>query len=132
MLLIGLTAIALGIIVLAVREGLLGVPEMFITGNGSSQTILRWYRARCDALLPQPWLISISIWWYRFFMLAWALWLGASLIRWLRGGWENFSHGGIFRKSPPKAPKPSPGPPPLPSRSRARNSVAADCYVQET
>ena len=42
-LLIGLTAIALGIIVLAVREGLLGVPEMFITGNGSSQTILRWY-----------------------------------------------------------------------------------------
>ncbi len=42
-LLAGLTAIALGIIVVAVREGLLGTPEMFITGNGSSQTILRWF-----------------------------------------------------------------------------------------
>ncbi len=111
------TALALGTILLAVREGLLGIPEMFITGNGSRQTVLRWYQARCDTILPQPWLLSISIWWYRFFMLAWALWLGAALIRWLRGGWDNFSSGGIFRKPPP-TPKPDPTtPPPLPAKS---------------
>jgi len=90
---------------------------MFITGNGSSQTILRWYQARCDSLLPRPWLLSISIWWYKFFMLAWALWLGAALIRWLRRGWDNFSSGGIFRKSPKPAPKPAPEPPPLPTKA---------------
>ena len=97
---------------IAVREGLLGIPEMFIVGNGSRQTLLRWYQARSEPTLPQPWLLSISIWWYRFFMLAWALWLGAALIRWLRRGWDNFSSGGIFRKSPPKPPKPAPQPPP--------------------
>ena len=90
---------------------------MFITGNGSSQTILRWYQARCEALLPQPWLLSISIWWYRFFMLAWALWLGASLIRWLRWGWGDFSSGGIFRKPAKRAPKPAPASPPLPKQA---------------
>src|SRR5262249_30322716 len=110
--LIGATAVALGTIVLAVREGLLGIPEMFIVGNGSRQTLLRWYQARSETTLPQPWLLSISIWWYRFFMLAWALWLGVALLRWLKRGWENFSSGGIFKKSPPK---PKPEPPPAPS-----------------
>src|SRR5262249_21751033 len=111
--LIGATVIALFVIVAAVREGLLGIPVMFIIGNGSQQTVLRWYQARSDATLPQPWLLSISIWWYRFFMLASALWLRGSLLRWLRRGWENFSRGGIFKKSPPK-PTSTP-PPPLPT-----------------
>jgi len=31
-------------------------------------------------------------------MLAWALWLAASLIRWLRWAWEQFSTGGCFRR----------------------------------
>lgn len=109
-LLIALSAGALGILLVAVGEGLLGRPEMFITGNGSSQTVLRWFQARCDALLPQPGCLSISIWWYRFLMLAWALWLAAALIRWLRWGWQHFSSGGFFRKKP-KAPV---VPPPLP------------------
>jgi hypothetical protein len=109
-LLILLTAGALGILVVAVGEGLLGSPEMFISGNGSSHTFLRWFQARCDALLPQPGCLSISIWWYRFLMLAWALWLAAALIRWLRWGWQHFSSGGFFHKKT-KAPA---APPPLP------------------
>ena len=107
---IGLTITAIGILFTAVGEGLLGDPKMFITGNGSTPTTLRWFQARCENLLPRPGCVSMSIWWFRFFMLAWALWIAASLIRWLRTGWTNFSSGGFFRREP-KAPV---VPPPLP------------------
>jgi hypothetical protein len=96
-LLVGLTAVALGILLFAVGEGLLGSPEMFITGNGSTRTVLRWYQDRSAPLLPIPASDSISIWWFRFLMLVWALWLAAALIRWLRSGWQHFSAGGCFR-----------------------------------
>jgi hypothetical protein len=111
--LIGLTALALGILIYAVSAGLLGNPEMFIRGNGSTRTALRWFQARADGLLPQPECLSISIWWYRLLMLAWALWLAAALIGWLRWGWGNFSKGGIFRHSP----KEKAAPPPLPKEA---------------
>ncbi|MFZ4682763.1 MAG: hypothetical protein ACOYMS_09690, partial [Terrimicrobiaceae bacterium] len=86
------------IFVAVVAEGLLGNPEMFIQGNGSSRTILRWYQPRCENALPQPGCWTVSIWWFRILMLAWALWLAASLIRWLRWAWEQFSTGGCFRR----------------------------------
>ena len=63
--LIVLTAAALIIFVAVVAQGLLGNPEMFIVGNGSSRTLLRWYQARSDVILPRPGCISVSIWWYR-------------------------------------------------------------------
>lgn len=104
---IGVTAVALGILIFAVGAGLLGNPEMFITGNGSTRSALRWYQARTDLSLPSVGCVSISIWWYRLLMLVWALWLAAALIRWLRLGWTNFSNGGFFKsdeevtKTPP-------------------------------
>ena len=110
--LMGLTVAAMLTLLAAVGEGLLGNPKMFITGNGSSRTVLRWFQARSEALLPRPGCLSISIWWYRLLMLAWALWLAASLIRWLRWGWGNFSEGGFFRRQP--RPTPDPLPPPIP------------------
>ena len=115
---IGLTAGALGILIYAVGAGLLGNPEMFISGNGSSRTVLRWFQARSETLLPQPGCHSISIWWYRLSMLVWALWLAASLIRWLRTGWKNFSSGGFFRHPV----KESAVPPPLPPHASAPTS----------
>lgn len=96
--LILLTPITLGVLISVVAEGLLGNPDMFILGNGSSSSLLNWYQARSGTLLPNPGCYTISIWWYRFFMLAWALWLAASLIRWLRWGWTQFGTGGYFRK----------------------------------
>jgi hypothetical protein len=39
---------------------------------------------------------------YRGAMLAWALWLAVSLLRWLRWGWISFSEGGIWKSAPPK------------------------------
>jgi hypothetical protein len=111
--LIILTAGALAVFVAVVAEGLLGDPEMFILGNGSNRTLLRWYQASSDAMLPRPSCISISIWWYRFLMLAWALWLAASLIRWLRWAWQQFSGGGCFRRMGRKALTP----PPIPTQT---------------
>ncbi len=114
LVLIGLTVAALGILLFAVHAGLLGDPEMFITGNGSSRTMLRWFLPRSGPLLPQPGCLSISIWWYRLAMLAWALWLAAALLRWLRWGWQNFSSGGLFHKM--RKPKPAAEPPPMPAQ----------------
>ena len=115
-LLIGLTVAMLGIVIAVVGEGLLGNPEMFISGNGSARSYLNWYQARVGPTLPQPGTFSVSIWWYRFLMLLWALWLAASLIRWLQMGWKHFSHGGIFRPKmkPAQASQKAPEPPPIP------------------
>lgn len=119
--LIVLTLVVIGIFVAIVAEGLLGSPEMFIRGNDSTRTLLRWYEARCDGVLPQPRCFSVSIWWYRLLMLLWALWLAAALIRWLLWGWRQFSSGGCFRRkvtSPtPEASVPPLVPPPLPRSS---------------
>ncbi|HSI11020.1 MAG TPA: hypothetical protein VK961_03200, partial [Chthoniobacter sp.] len=96
-LLIPLTFAALAILVAAVGEGLLGRPEMFIVGNDSTQTVLHWFKARSDGQLPHCECLSISTWWYRLFMLVWALWLALALIRWLQRGWKSFGTGGYFR-----------------------------------
>jgi len=108
--LIALTAAALGVFVAVVAEGLLGNPEMFLAGNGSTRSALRWYQARCAEALPQPGCVSVSIWWFRLFMLVWALWLAAALIRWLRLAWVRFSTGSCFRRG---TKKPAAVPPPL-------------------
>jgi hypothetical protein len=108
-LLVGVTVVALGVFIAVVGQGLLGRPEMFLSGNGSTRSALIWYAAEAEDLLPDPGCISVSIWWYRFAMLAWALWLAVSLLRWLAWGWKQFSEGGCFR-----AMKPKPTPPPIP------------------
>jgi len=108
-LLIALTATALGIFIAVVAEGLLGSPEMFIIGNGSTRTALQWYLARCESVLPEVGCFSISIWWYRLLMLVWALWLAAALIGWLRWAWTQFSSGGVFHRTA----RASATPPPL-------------------
>lgn len=116
--LVALTAGALGILVTAVGEGLLGQPEMFIAGDNSSRSSLQWFQALSDPLLPQPGCITVSIWWYRFLMLAWALWLARALLRWLLIGWDHFTRGGIMRPwrqpSPVPATAASSTPPPPP------------------
>lgn len=122
-ILILLTLLAIGIFIGIASSGLLGDPEMYITGNGSSDSRLVWYEARTPGDLPQPGYASISVWWYRLAMLLWALWLAAALVRWLRLGWKNSSQGGHFRKSPEK-PKPV-VPPKLPEGANGSQSEAA-------
>lgn len=102
--LILLTPFAFGVLIAVVATGLLGNPDMFVLGNDSTRSTLNWYQARCGTHLPEPGCFTVSIWWYRFLMLAWALWLASALIRWLRWGWTQFSSGGYFRKKQPATP----------------------------
>ena len=92
--LVFVTFTALGILIVVVGAGLLGNPEMFVIGNGSSQTYLRWFQPRAELKLPEPTIVSISVWYYRLLMLFWALWLAFALLRWLTTGWKHFTHGG--------------------------------------
>ncbi len=98
------TLAALGGLFEAVRNGLLGQPEMQVMGNGSHAYALRWYQDRARDLLPQAAVLSVSIWFYKLLMLAWALWLAFALLGWARWGWESTAAGGLWRpiKSPPK------------------------------
>ncbi|NCY24999.1 MAG: hypothetical protein EBX37_09065 [Alphaproteobacteria bacterium] len=80
-----------------IRQGLLGSPDMRIQGGGSSSYYLQWYQDIAASLLPQPGVLSLPIYCYRAFMLAWALWLAFALVRWLQWGWKCFSAGGYWK-----------------------------------
>jgi hypothetical protein len=95
-----LTLLALVMLFGAVKQGLLGLPEMQITGNGSSAWDLNWYQDRSESMLPQAWVLSVPLWVYRGLMLAWALWLAFALLRWLRWGWGCFSAGTLWKPKP--------------------------------
>jgi len=93
----GLTLLALGGLFFGVQHGLLGTPDMQISGNGSSGHMLRWYQDRIAAALPEAKVYSVPVWFYRVLMLGWALWLAFALLRWLRWGWECFATHGVWR-----------------------------------
>lgn len=93
-----LTVIALVVLMFVVGAGLLGHPDMFIIGNGSSRLVLRWFEPRSGPELPTPAIVSVSVWYYRLLMLFWALWLAGSLLRWLARGWKQFTKGGAWRR----------------------------------
>ena len=84
----------------AVANGLLGSPDMQIVGNGSNSYQLKWYQDRASALLPQPDIISVPIWVYRVLMLAWAMWLAMSLLKWIQWCWKSLNACGFWRSSP--------------------------------
>jgi hypothetical protein len=116
-MLAGATLFALWGLFASIRQGLLGLPEMQIAGNGSTSLLLQWYQDRAGETLPRPWVLSVPLIVYRLAMLAWALWLAQALLRWLRWGWGCFSEGGLWR--PLRGNRP-PVPPPLPTGATAR------------
>ncbi|HMK74341.1 MAG TPA: hypothetical protein VK454_13430, partial [Myxococcaceae bacterium] len=110
----GLAVISLMILFAAVRQGLLGAPDMQVQGNASTAVHLRWYQDRTSGELPRPWLLSVPLLVYRLAMLAWALWLVTALLRWLRWGASAATAGGLWRRMrmPRQAPKAPPTAPP--------------------
>jgi len=103
-----MTFLALACLLFVIQRGLLGSPDMQIGGNGSSGHTLNWYQDRNDIVLPAAWVFSLPILSYRILMLAWAMWLAFSLLRWIRWGWDCFSTGGFWKKRVlPKNIKPS-------------------------
>ena len=89
---------AMGGLWTSIERGLLGIPDMQIQGNESSDFILRWTQDRVEAMMPSAWVLSVHIFVFKGLMLLWALWLAYSLIlKWLPWAWSCFSDGGIFK-----------------------------------
>ena len=92
-----MTLVALGSLVAAIPNGLLGSPDMRVVGAGSHGGLLEWFHDRVDQALPRPVVISVSIWFYKAAMLAWALWLSFALTRWVRWAWDAFGANGLWQ-----------------------------------
>ncbi|MCC4115682.1 hypothetical protein LLG90_10015 [Aromatoleum toluclasticum] len=90
------TLLAASALLSALRQGLLGYPEMLVTGNDSSAFSLRWYLDRLDGTTPSVEFFSIPVFAYRLMMLGWALWLAISLTGWVRWAWTCVSAGGSY------------------------------------
>ena len=81
----------------AIPNGLIGTPDMGITGNGSSQYALNWFVDRGVGELQSAWFVSLPIWVYRVLMLVWSLWLVVYILRWLKWAWAAFTQDGHWR-----------------------------------
>jgi hypothetical protein len=103
------TLSSLAILVFAVEQGLLGgSPDMQITGNQSSAFDLNWYQDRSPSTLPQATAVSVPLIAYRLLMLLWSFWLAASLLNWLKWGWNCYVANGLWNKKvEPEKAKPS-------------------------
>jgi hypothetical protein len=93
-----LTSVAVGSLVFSgIRGSLLASPDMGVQGSGSYGSHFSWFLDRSASVLPQPQVISLPMWCYRALMFAWALWLVFALLKWLRGAWQAWKAGGIWR-----------------------------------
>lgn len=101
------TVVMLVVLFGAVHQGLLDHPEMHVEGNGSHGRQLVWFADRTPAELPTPLAASVPLFAYRLLMLAWALWLAASLVGWLRWAWSGYGQGGLWKKLVPREPTPA-------------------------
>ncbi len=113
-----LSGIAMAAMIAAIGQGLLGSPDMSITGNNSYnnsyQSILNWYQDSSGPVLPVAGILSISVFFYRLAMLLWALWIAFYMIHILKWVWECFSKPVFWQPSYPRVRRPPhPGPPPL-------------------
>lgn len=94
------TLAALAVLFMALQVGLLGSPDMLVTGNGSYDRTLIWYQDRIVGEAPAAWAFSLPMWLYRTLMLLWALWLAAAVLKWVRWGWQQAGTGGFWRRGP--------------------------------
>jgi hypothetical protein len=92
------TIVALGAIVSSLPYGLLGTPDMQVTGYHSFGNSLSWFADRSESVLPTAAAWSAPMWIYKVLILAWALWLSFALLRWLPWVWQCFSSQGFWRK----------------------------------
>ena len=98
-----LTLLSVLFLFVAVQQGLLGSPDMQITGNQSNALNLNWDQDHSVAQLPTAVVVSVPVMLYRLLMLGWSLWMALSLLDWLRWGWDCFASGGIWKKKLPQS-----------------------------
>jgi len=105
-----LAAVAVAALVFSgVRYGLLAAPDMGVAGPDSSAGTFSWFVDRTSATLPRQMVLSLPMWVYRAAMFAWALWIAAALVRWLRFSWRAWNARGYWRGGAPVRPRPSAG-----------------------
>jgi hypothetical protein len=96
-------ALVLGLLVsivtvtIAVSDGLVRMPDMWIAGNNVSASGLAWYQDRVGNPLAQPSVLSLPPWTYRVLVMAWTLWLGLAAIRWSGWVWGCLKQHGLWR-----------------------------------
>ena len=95
-----LTLLAMVGLIGAVGFGLLGHPDMQISGNNSHAMTLKWYADQSTRQLPTATVISAPMWLYRALMLAWSLWLAFALLGWLKWAWQCFLSDGFWQQIP--------------------------------
>jgi hypothetical protein len=99
------TLVAAICLVSSVYSGLAVQPDMQVEGNGSNNSQLVWFVDRAVDTLPTPWALSVPLFIWKLIMLAWALWLAWSVVKWAPWAFGRWSHEGIW-KSAPTPPKP--------------------------
>jgi hypothetical protein len=108
LLLGALGVVAVVAVVGAVPGGLLAHPDMGIKGDTAAG--LAWFLDRTSDVLPRTGVLSVSLWWYKIAMLAWALWLSFALTRWVKWAWQVYSRDGLWRRMPRKPAVPAAAP----------------------
>ena len=98
-----LTLAALAALVTTLPDGLLGTPDMHVTGASSAGNSLNWFASHSESLLPVAAAWSVPLWIYQALILAWALWLSFALLRWLPWVWQCFSVDGLWRRRQPSS-----------------------------
>ena len=93
----GITIIALYNVVMVLPQGLLGTPDMHVTGHNSHAGVLSWFADRSESVLPVAMVVTVPMWIYKVLILVWALWLSFALLRWLPWVWRCFSSQGFWR-----------------------------------
>lgn len=107
--LIGYSFVFLIVLTAAVYQGLVSSPDMEVVGAGSHGHRLIWVSDRSAGSFAPVGAFSLSIWVWRAFMLAWALWLSRSLIVWLRWAWTEMQVGSFWIANPARGRMPEPG-----------------------
>jgi len=97
-------------LLMAIPYGLLARPDMRIAGAGQYFGSLSWFNDQSANQLPSAWVFSVSLWWYKAAMLAWALWLAFALTRWVPFAWRALNVGSFWLRSPVSAVSTSGGP----------------------
>ncbi|MCZ6475829.1 MAG: hypothetical protein O6700_05870, partial [Gammaproteobacteria bacterium] len=91
-----LTVAALFAVLAAIPVGLLGQPDMQVVSPVQSGG-LSWFADQSAGTTPEVATYSVSLWYYKAAMLAWALWLSFALLRWMPWAWNAFTHQGIWK-----------------------------------
>jgi hypothetical protein len=97
--LVALSLMAVLGLIMAIPYGLLASPDMRIAGAGQYFGNLSWFTDQSANQLPSAWVLSVSLWWYKAAMLAWALWLAFALTRWLPFAWRSLNVGSFWRQN---------------------------------